>query len=471
MKRTFIDDVKLEWLNRLNRFDICKRKMDETSSENSTDGNELVESIRKKKRLDVPSLDEFCARFPKLRTEIAEKLDNESMMSLKMVSRQMNQALEEDRFFWLRRIKQLYRINRINEKHLFYDSWKKVVRKTPVEILKEIVNCLEGHFLFFTQVSRPHLCPLHLAAFFGNLKLANHFIEKTKDYCPKNKYGWTPLHFVVLRGRLERHQLTDWFQFRDKEWPIQHLIEKIGFKKVLPRYEMYLSDYFRGATEYSKNKTKNCLKMRATLKTDHLAICKIILDKVDTKNPADDEGWTPLHLAALGDYRSHLDLCQIILKKIDYSHYNDKTFVKLRPVKWTPLHWAIQRGHVDVCRLILSKTNDKNPKFEDGNTLLHLAVDAGQVEVCKLLLQNATDKNPANDDQLTPLHQAVLKVRRDHYPCGSDLEICKLLWSNVEDKNAVLNMVYLNRGTTLKEDLAYGGFHERSEKVFKFFKV
>merc|ERR550532_3546905 len=95
------DDVKLEWLNRLNRFDICKRKMDETSTENSTDGNELVESIRKKKRLDVPSLDEFCARFPKLRTEIAEQLDNENVMSLKMVSRQMNQALEEDRSFWL----------------------------------------------------------------------------------------------------------------------------------------------------------------------------------------------------------------------------------------------------------------------------------------------------------------------------------------------------------------------------------
>ena len=470
MKRSFIDDVKLEWLNRLNRFDLCKRKMDETSIENSTDGNESVESIRKKKRLSVPTLDEVCARFPKLWIEIAEQLDNESMISLKTVSRQMNQVLGEDRSFWLRRIKQLYRINRINEKHLFYDSWKNVVRKTPVEILKEIVNCLEGFFLFFTQKSRPNLCPLHIAVFLGNLQLANHFIEKTKDYCPKNKYGWTPLHFVVLRGRLERYQLTEWFQFRDKEWPIQHLIEKIGFKKVLPRHESYLGDYFRGAREYSKNMTKTCFKMRYTLKADHLEICKIILDKIDTKNPADDEGWTPLHLAAI---RGHLDLCQIILERIDYNHLanNDKTFVKWQPVKWTPLHWAIQRGHVDVCRLILSKTNNMNPKFEHGNTLLHLVVDAGEVEVCKLLLQNATDKNPANDDQITPLHQAVLKVRCDPFPCGNDLEICKLLWSNVEDRNAVLNMVNPFNGRTLKEELAYASFHERSEKVFKLFKV
>jgi len=382
----------------------------------------------------------------------------------------MNQVLEEDRSFWLRRVKQLYRINRINEKHIFYDSWKKVVRKTPVEILKEIVNCLEGFFLFFTQVSRPDLCPLHIAAFLGNLKLASHFIEKTKDYCPKNKHGWTPLHFLVLRGRLERKQLSEWFRFRDKEWPIQHVIAKIGFKKILPYHESYLRDYFRGGREYSKNKTKICFKMRYTLKTDHLAICKIILDKIDTKNPADDEGWTPLHLAAI---RGHLDLCQMIIEKIDYNNLanNDKAFVKFYSVKWTPLHWAIHRGHVEVCRLILSKTNNKNPKFDDGNTLLHLVVDAGQVEVCKLLLQNATDKNPANDDQLTPLHQAVLKVRNDPYPCGNDLEICKLLWSNVEDKNAVLNMVNLSSGRTLKEDLARGGCHERCEEVFKLFKV
>ena len=154
MKWTFIDDVKLEWLNRLNRFDVCKRNMDETSSENSTNGKELVESISKKKRLDVPSLDEFFARFPRLRTEIAKEIDNKSLMSLKMVSRQMNQALEEDRSFWLRRIKQLYRINRINEKHMFYDYWRKVVRKNSVDILNEIVR----NFLVLAISSAIHFC-------------------------------------------------------------------------------------------------------------------------------------------------------------------------------------------------------------------------------------------------------------------------------------------------------------------------
>merc|ERR1711971_557935 len=196
----FIDEVSKRGEN-----DFVKRKRDENSNESST--NESVDLTSKKKRLSVPTLETVFERFPKLRTEIAENLDNESIISLKTVSRQMNQVLEEDRAFWLRKIRKLYRINRITKKPQFYDSWKKIVRKTPVEILTEIVNCLQGFFLFFTQAVRPQLCPLHVAAFLGNLKLANHVIEKTKDYCPQNKHGWTPLHFVVLRGRLERQSL------------------------------------------------------------------------------------------------------------------------------------------------------------------------------------------------------------------------------------------------------------------------
>ena len=470
-----IDDIKLKWLNRLNRFDFYKRKMDEDSNDNKS-----VESTRKKKRVSVLTLDKICARFPKLRTEIAKKLDDESIINYKtglptclpsvravtvpsLSCLSLNQVLEEDRSFWMQKVERLYHINCITEKHLFYDSWMKVIRKTPVEILKEIVNCLEGWFLFFTQVSRPDLCPLHVAAFFGNLKLVNHFIIKTKDYCPKNKHGWTPLHFVVLRGQLRSERKAQGYQFLSKEGPIQHIIEKIGFKKMLLDFDDYLGEYFRGCREYSENKTKNCLKMRATLKTGHLEICKMILGKIDTKNPADKEGWTPFHLAA---FKGHLDICQTIIEQIDYNNMpnNHKT-----PVQWSPLEWAVHKGHVDVCRLILSKTNNFNPTFDHGNTLLHFAVSVGKLKVCKLLLENITNKNPTNDNQLTPLHQAVLKTRSNWYSTYYDLEICKFLWSNVEDKNAVLNIVNLSSGKTLKEDLAGGD--ESCQKVFKLFKI
>ena len=96
----FIDDTEV---SKRGENDFIKRKRDENSNENSMD--ESVDLTKKKKRVSVPTLNEVFERFPKLRTEIAENLDNESIISLKTVSRQMNQVLEEDRSFWMRRIK------------------------------------------------------------------------------------------------------------------------------------------------------------------------------------------------------------------------------------------------------------------------------------------------------------------------------------------------------------------------------
>ena len=468
------EKIKLDGSKR-RKIDFVKQKRDENSNENST--IETDDLTTKKIRVSVPTLDEVLGRFPKLRTEIAENLDNESIISLKTVSRQLNQVLEEDRSFWMRKIKKLYRINRITKKHQFYDSWKKIVRRTPVEILIEIANCLQGFFLFFTQATRPQLCPLHVAAFLGNLKLANHVIEKTKDYCPKNKHGWTPLHFVVLKGRLERQSLPRLGEFEDNELPIQQVIEKIGFKKILPNpdWSYYKMVYwYTGYGEKGKIQLENNIKlynkMRASLKTGHLEICKIILGEIDTKNPADNEGWTPLHLAA---FNGHLDLCQTIIEQIDYNHLanNDKT-----EEKWTPLHWAVHKGHVDVCRLIITKANIMNPTFENGISLLEFAVYVCQFEVCKLLLENITDKNPANDAQLTePLRLAIFNASTNSYPYRAIMykDICKILWSNVEDQNAVLNMLNndLRNGKTLKEHLVYRDWGERCEEVFKLFEV
>ena len=441
--------------------------------------DESVDLAKKKKRVSVPTLNEVFERFPKLRTEIAENLDNESIISLKTASRQMNQVLEEDRSFWMRRIKKLYRINRITKKHQFYDSWKKVVRKTPVDILKEIINSLEGFFLYFTQTVRPQLCPLHVAAFHGNLILANHFIKKTKDYCPENKNGWTPLHFVVLRGQLERQSLPRIGEFEDNEVPIEKVIEKIGFKKKNVPDSKWQPDWIplMYPRKNGEKKLKLYYKMRSSFKTDHLEICKLILGKIDIKNPADNEGWTPLHLAA---FNGHLDFCQMIIEQIDYNHLanNDKT-----EEEWTPLHWAVHKGHVDVCRLIITKADITNPIFENGNTLLEFAVAnptfhrqySESAEICKLLLENIRDKNLANDAQLIePLRLAIFHASTNRYPYRAIMfsEICKLLWSNVEDKNAVLNMLNneLRNGKTLKEHLACRDWGERCEEVFKIFQ-
>ena len=39
-------------------------------------------------------------------------------------------------------------------------------------------------------------------------------------------------------------------------------------------------------------------------------------------------------------------------------------------------------------------TNDKNPKGDHGWTVLHYAAKAGHLDICKLIISNIDDKNP-----------------------------------------------------------------------------
>ena len=39
----------------------------------------------------------------------------------------------------------------------------------------------------------------------------------------------------------------------------------------------------------------------------------------------------------------------------------------------TPLHLAASNGHLDVCKHIMEKSANKNPRNNDGETPLHLA--------------------------------------------------------------------------------------------------
>ena len=62
----------------------------------------------------------------------------------------------------------------------------------------------------------------------------------------------------------------------------------------------------------------------------------------------------------------------------------------------TPLHYAAQNGHFEVCKLIIENTEVKNPKGYFGWTPLHNAARNGHFEVSKLILDNIQDKNPNN---------------------------------------------------------------------------
>ena len=60
------------------------------------------------------------------------------------------------------------------------------------------------------------------------------------------------------------------------------------------------------------------------------------------------------------------------------------------------LHYASQYGHVEACRLLLSRAADVNIKNINGNTPLFYACKSGHYEICELLISRGASVNEKN---------------------------------------------------------------------------
>ena len=160
-------------------------------------------------------------------------------------------------------------------------------------------------------------------------------------------------------------------------------------------------------------------------KNGYLEIVRSLLGKVQNKNPACHEGITPLHKAA---ENGHFHVCKFILDSFRMNHNKDKNPPSNNGT--TPLHLAALNGHLNVCKFILEKIPNKNFKCNTAKSALHNAAQSGNLGICKFLLDLSEDKNPSNQAGKTPLHIAV---ENGHY------DITKLFLEVAEDKNSQMD--------------------------------
>ena len=88
-------------------------------------------------------MEDLCETMPLIGQILLNTLDNQSLTNCKTVTRKLDKFLGNERFYWIRVIKQ-YEENFSS----FSDSWKMVIQKTPTEIIKEIGINSEQFFLF-----------------------------------------------------------------------------------------------------------------------------------------------------------------------------------------------------------------------------------------------------------------------------------------------------------------------------------
>ncbi|XP_068595462.1 ankyrin repeat domain-containing protein 27 [Brachionichthys hirsutus] len=90
----------------------------------------------------------------------------------------------------------------------------------------------------------------------------------------------------------------------------------------------------------------------------------------------DDQGYTPLHTAALCGQSKLIDLLVCKGAPVNATDYH----------ALTPLHLACQRGHQGVTLLLLHYKANPNAQDNSGNTSLHLACMHGQEDCVKALV-------------------------------------------------------------------------------------
>ena len=124
--------------------------------------------------------------------------------------------------------------------------------------------------------------------------------------------------------------------------------------------------------------------------------------------------WSPLHEAA---YFGHTEIFTDMIRGVkenDAALFEKHTFQ-------TPFHCAIERGHQDICKIIIEELKDSMDE-----SYLHFAIEHGQSQIFKMILNEVENKNLPNSNLVTPLHLAAKKGQKD---------ICRIILDAIDDKS------------------------------------
>ncbi|KAG0721622.1 Ankyrin-1 [Chionoecetes opilio] len=140
-------------------------------------------------------------------------------------------------------------------------------------------------------------------------------------------------------------------------------------------------------------------------KEGKLEYVELFLEYKANCNAQDSSGNTPLHLAI---ENGHLDCSKKIME------CNNLQINLTNEAQDSPLHLAAKKGHMQIVDMLLDTRADYNAPDSLGNTLIHLAAAGSHLNTFGKLHQlNADEINAINNHGNTPLHLAAQEGNSD----------------------------------------------------------
>ena len=139
----------------------------------------------------------------------------------------------------------------------------------------------------------------------------------------------------------------------------------------------------------------------------HLEIVKLLSSTRSFDPDAQDGlGWTALAISASLKDNSGLPAIDLLLSK-------DADPKMPTSIGVTPLHLAVSKNNLDVCKILLKHGVSARVKDKRGQLALHRAAAAGNVPIVKLLLENNSPVNATDMYGMTALHHAISEGNGD----------------------------------------------------------
>ena len=161
---------------------------------------------------NIVKIEDLFKRFPHISQSIFDKLDNQSLINCKEASRELSEFLENERFFWIRVLRNYSRHYDSNN-----DFWKIVINRTSIKLIRHLAVATKNFFVLRESIINQinfqmvpstktiQFTPMQVAAEFGDLELMKHVLEKICEKIPLGSVMIIPPRYLMsaeIRGLL-----------------------------------------------------------------------------------------------------------------------------------------------------------------------------------------------------------------------------------------------------------------------------